>query len=131
MKRLCFDTESDHYRHPLAGIGDVELHREEMRESKSKIRFDCGVVYDEENDKYLEFRNDQAAELVGFLATADELVSQNGKRCDLPVLERVCGEDRVAPLWQIKHHDPNRDFWIPAARRFGEALHTGRPPAGD
>ena len=39
------------------------------------------------------------------LATADELISPSGKRHDLLVLEQVCGEDQVAPLWQIAHHD--------------------------
>jgi hypothetical protein len=79
-----------------------------MRDQVAKhglIRFDCGVVYDEENQEYREFRNNQANELVTVLATADELISHSGQRHDLLVLEQVCGEDRVAPLWQITHHD--------------------------
>jgi hypothetical protein len=108
MKRLCFDTESDYFKEPLSPIGGVEFHREYMRDQVAKhglIRFDCGVVYDEENQEYREFRNNQANELVTVLATADELISHSGPRHDLLVLEQVCGEDRVAPLWQIAHHD--------------------------
>jgi hypothetical protein len=58
-------------------------------------------VYDEENDKYLEFRRNpesstgelQAAELIDALATAVQ---------DLCMLEEVCGEDRVAPLRKFR-----------------------------
>jgi hypothetical protein len=108
VRRLCFDTESNYFKEPLSGIGGVEFHREYMRDWVAKhgpIRFDCGVVYDEENQEYREFRNDQANELVAVLATANELISHSGQRHDLLVLEQVCGEDRVAPLWQIAHHD--------------------------
>jgi len=64
MRRLCFDTESDR----LERLGQV---------INPGSRFDCAVVYDEENDKYLEFRRNpesssgkfEAAELIGLLAT--------------------------------------------------------------
>jgi hypothetical protein len=92
MRRLCFHTESDRFV-SLLGVLDPGS------------RFDCAVVYDEENNKYLEFRNDQAAELIDCLATADELISCNGREHDLCMLENVCGENRVAPLRKITHHD--------------------------
>ncbi|MGH9676556.1 MAG: hypothetical protein ACRD36_05590, partial [Candidatus Acidiferrum sp.] len=107
MKRLCFDIESNYYKASLS-VGDVEFHRVYMRDWVAKngqIRFDCAVVYDEENQEYREFRNDQADDVAAVLATADELISHSGQRHDLLVLEQVCGEDPIAPLWQIAHHD--------------------------
>jgi len=106
MKRLCFDTESNYSKADL-GVGSIQAHREYMRNvvAKNKFRFDCAVVYDDENRQYREFRNNQADELVTVLAKADELISHSGQRHDLLVLEQVLGEDRVALLWQITHHD--------------------------
>jgi hypothetical protein len=43
MRRLCFDTESNRFVSLVHGVVDPGS------------RFDCGVVYDEENNKYLEF----------------------------------------------------------------------------
>jgi hypothetical protein len=98
MRRLCFDTESNYFQDRTRGIAG------------GGGRFDCAVVYDEENDKYLEFRRNpesstgelQAAELIDALATADELISCNGPGHDLCMLEEVCGEDRVAPLRKFR-----------------------------
>jgi len=108
IKRLCFDMESSYFKDPLSGVGEVESHREYMREKVTKhgpIRFDCAVVYDDKDREYLEFQYNQAAAPVDLLETADELISRSGKRHDLLVLEQVCGEVRVAPLWQLTHYD--------------------------
>lgn len=103
MKRLCFDTESNYFMRPGTGVGTPEAHREHWR--GRNLRFDCGVVFDEETGHYHEFGNNRAFELLELLASADELITHSGLRVDLIVLDHACGEDRVAPLWQIEHHD--------------------------
>ncbi len=104
MRRLCFDTESSAWNYSI-GITDVESSREEMaiQNQRRRIRFDCAVIYDEESQNFLEFTDPEA--LVGVLATASVLISQNGRRHDLPLLEQICGSERVAALWSITHHD--------------------------
>jgi hypothetical protein len=106
VKRFCFDTESNYFKHQL-GIGDVEYHRQCMRENllKQKIRFDCGIVYDEAKDCYYEFRDMESSSLVALLKSADELISHSGTRHDILLLEQVCGATCVSALWSIPHHD--------------------------
>ncbi len=84
---------------------DVETRRRQIADlhRRKPIRFDCAVIYDEEADAYCEIFDPDL--VVDQLATADELISQNGKRWDLLVLEQLCGRDRVAPLWSIPHVD--------------------------
>ena len=103
MRRMTFDTESDRYKPPGTAVGSVEGNREYLR--KRKIRFDCALVYDDLTAKFYEFANKEAVECVKFLKLADEIISHSGRRADLIVLEHACGEDTVAPLWDIKHHD--------------------------
>ncbi|MBI2718979.1 MAG: hypothetical protein HYX36_09500 [Rhizobiales bacterium] len=103
MKRLTFDTESNYFMPPGSGIGSVDAHRDYWR--GKNLRFDCGVVFEEETGKYREFDDKQTFDLLALLTTAAELVSHSGPRVDLIVLEHACGEDRVAPLHRIKHHD--------------------------
>lgn len=106
-RRLCFDTESDYFK-PDIGIWEIEDHREYMKlriDKYGPIRFDCAVVYDEENACYKEFDDAQASSLVAMLATADELISHSGKRHDLLVLEQVCGCGFPTHIWQIRHRD--------------------------
>ncbi len=103
VKRLCFDTESNYWKPAGSSVGTPEEHREYLRDRK--IRFDCAVVYDAQSRRYRSFTSEQLDHLVELLASADELVSHSGRRVDLIVLEHLCGEERVAPLWSIPHHD--------------------------
>ena len=103
MRRLCFDTESTYFMRPGSGVGTPEAHREYWR--GKNLHFHCGVVFDEEAGRYFEFSSNRAVELLELLASADELVSHSGRLVDLIVPEHACGEDRVAPLEKIVHHD--------------------------
>src|SRR5262245_11335909 len=103
-QRLCFDTESNGrwpYDWPW---GDIAYRRAEIHSWKS--RFDAGVVYDQSKRSYQAFGTDQIDDLVTYLATADELVSFNGRRWDLLILENLCGRERIRKeLWSKPHHD--------------------------
>lgn len=69
---------------------------------KSDMRFDCALTYDGAGH-YMEFTDPR--KLVDELLSADELISFNGRRCDLLILEKFCGDDYVRPLWDKVHHD--------------------------
>jgi hypothetical protein len=104
LRRLCFDTESDARWHYTWPWGDIPYRRAEIK--TWKIRFDAGVVFDASTGRYHAFDADQADDLVSYLATADELVSFNGRRWDMLILENLCGEDTIQnKLWSKPHHD--------------------------
>jgi hypothetical protein len=107
LKRLCFDTESNYYKDPRSGTGDIEAHKALMLDTvtRTPLRFDCAVVFDEETGQHHEFGGSQAADAVALLATADELISHSGLRHDLLILEHLCGVDALAVIWTIPHHD--------------------------
>lgn len=84
MKRLCFDIEV---------IGT------------KWGPFKCAVVFDEQSGTYREFNDQELGELVSVLLSADELITYNGKRFDLIIIERDCENGSASALWNIKHHD--------------------------
>ena len=106
MRRLCFDTESSAYNRDIGVVSDVDTSREQMAElhRRETIRFDCGVLYDEHENQFEEFTSRELPALVAKLATADVLITQNGKRWDIPILEQLCGSTATS-LRSIKHKD--------------------------
>jgi len=106
MRRLCFDTESDAYNRDI-GVLEVDTSREQVAElhRRRPITFHCAVLYDEHENQFEEFRSVDLPALVAKLATADVLITQNGKRWDMPLLEQVCGANSITPLWSIEHKD--------------------------
>jgi hypothetical protein len=106
MRRLCFDTESDAYNTRI-GVLDVGTSQKQMaeRHRRCPITFHCAILYDEHENQFQEFTSADLPALVAKLATADVLISQNGKRWDIPVLEQVCGANTITPLWSIEHKD--------------------------
>lgn len=107
MKRLCFDTESNYYKPQGSTIGDLDHHRDWIRQfvQRKPIRWDCAVVYDEQTKEHLNFNANQIGDLLKLLATADELISHSGRRVDLLILEELCGVRRVDPILRLQHHD--------------------------
>ena len=122
MRQLCFDTESDYFKSPTISVGEPEDHRQYFRERENASDSDCAVVYDSQTRRYRQFSNTQVDALVELLAAGDELVSHSGKWVDLIVLEHACGDERIAPLWKIPHHDLFEIFPLQSvdalARRF-------------
>jgi hypothetical protein len=104
LRRLCFDIESDRYWSLAWGWGTVQERRSIIRDWK--VRFDAGVVYDASTGRYRAFDAGRLDEFVTYLATADELVSFNGRRWDLLLLENLSGEGKIREaLWSKPHHD--------------------------
>lgn len=101
---MCFDTEGSGYLRPEYGFQPEDVIREYFRDRH--VRFDCGIVYDAVNRRYRIFSSSEARKMVGMLSQADELVSFNGKRWDLVMLEKQVGRECIdQSLRRIRHHD--------------------------
>jgi hypothetical protein len=100
---MCLDIESSYHNH-RPGIRAPASHRAEILAARPRPRFHGGVVYDEESDTHHEFLHEQIEEMVRLLAIADQLISQNGKRHDLPILEAAT-DGFAAILRPLPHWD--------------------------
>jgi hypothetical protein len=88
MRRCCFDLE----------VKDSEWGP-----------FFCAVVYDEASDSFHEFLD--ARETCRFLAGSDTLITFNGPRFDMIILERDAGQITFDPLRTIPHLDVRAMLW--------------------
>jgi hypothetical protein len=104
IHRMCFDVEGSGYLPVEYGFLPADGIREYFQDRT--VRFHCGVIYDSIRRHYRIFRPDQASKMVSMLSRADELVSFNGTRWDLIMLEKHVGRDYVErSLRHIRHHD--------------------------
>jgi hypothetical protein len=67
------------------------------------FKFHAATVYDSSNRKYKGFTDHN--ELFDYLLKADEIITFNGRICDLIVLEKLVGEESIRSLWRKPHHD--------------------------
>jgi hypothetical protein len=106
VRRLCFDTENSYFKRAV-GITSNQAHRAAVleRHASIPIRLKCAVAYDEFENCYRDFRPHQLDELIDCLSSADLLISHSGLRHDLPVLECLAGERRMARLYRVRHYD--------------------------
>jgi hypothetical protein len=105
MKRVCFDTGSNYFYDPTRNgwLRDPAHAREHF--SAKKLRFDCAsaLIVGESTTAY-DFVN--AKDFVEFLTEeADEIITYNGRKCDLIVLEHAIGEHAMEGVWHKPHHD--------------------------
>ncbi len=102
MQRLCFDTASDYFWNGSKGyLNTPEQARAQFEGYAFKfyaataIDFDSNQVTTYESvDLFLED-----------VLAADELVSFNGRTCDLIVIETFAEPEQVEALWAKTHHD--------------------------
>ena len=108
MRRICFDIGSSYYR----GYGWLEGPEESRGYFKgTTFRFHAATAFDDANQIYRNFTDSN--ELFDYLVEADEIITFNGRKCDLIVLEHLIGEDAVKALWRKPHHDLSgwRGYW--------------------
>jgi len=102
MTRVCFDTASNYFHDFRDGyLNSPEQAREQFR-GKS-FRFRAATAFVHETGQSFDFENHEG--LFAFLVKADEIITFNGRTCDLIVLESLIGEDSAKSLWQKPHHD--------------------------
>ncbi len=102
MKRVCFDTASDYnYANFRPYLNTPEQARE--RFSGKSFTFHAATAFVHETGEYFDFTNHD--DLFAFLIEADEIVTFNGRTCDLIMLESLIDEDSFKKLWEKPHHD--------------------------
>jgi len=102
MKRVCFDVGSNYFHNPLHGFLDTP---DEARAyfSEETFRFHGATAYESSTRRFRDFTDFR--KLFDFLASADEIITFNGRICDLIVLEKLIGHEAMQRVWQKPHHD--------------------------
>jgi hypothetical protein len=101
MRRICFDIESNYFAPKTVGINEPWEARAGF-EGKT-FRFDAATAFDSAVKKYCDFTSPR--KLFELLLKADEIVTYNGRVCDLIVLEKTLGINDMARVWRKPHHD--------------------------
>ena len=99
-RRMCFDTASNWFLR-LGWLDGPDAAREYFR--TRPLKFHAATVFDEADRQFHDFTNSN--DLFAFLCAADEIITFNGRKCDLIVLEHAIGADEVGALWRKPHHD--------------------------
>ena len=101
-RRICFDIASNFYYSPLhvwlRGPNDARRHFIDHQ-----FRFDAATAFNAVTHEFVDFTDFE--HFYEFLLSADELISYNGRLCDLVVLESLIGEDHMKGIWSKPHHD--------------------------
>jgi hypothetical protein len=102
MKRVCFDTASDYFHNSFNGYMNTPEQARAWFRGKS-FEFHAATAFLDETGEYFDFTNYD--DLFAFLIEADEIVTFNGRTCDLIMLESLIGQDSFKKLWEKPHHD--------------------------
>jgi hypothetical protein len=100
--RVCFDTASNYFWNGLGGYLNTPEQARCAFEGFN-FRFDCAtavIIESRESFDYTDHR-----ELFALLEQADEIVTFNGRTCDLIVLEKLLKPEESRKLWAKPHHD--------------------------
>lgn len=101
-RRICFDIQSSYFYNPVRGwLGEPNRARHIFR--GEKFNFWAASAFDDLNRQYLDFTD--YGRLFEYLVGADEIITFNGRVCDLVVLESLVGEEPMKVLWAKVHHD--------------------------
>lgn len=109
IRRVCFDIQSSYFCGPAVWLDDPYQARLHFR--NTSFRFWAATAFDDAAERYTDF--DGCEELFATLIKADEIITFNGRKCDLIVLDSLMGEDACKSLWQKTHHDLTgwRGYW--------------------
>lgn len=104
MRRICFDISSSYYFHgPSRGgyLNDPSDARD-FFEGRT-FRFHAATAFDSTARRFRIFTDYK--KLFNCLLTADEIITYNGRICDLIVLDKLVGAEKAECLWRKPHHD--------------------------
>lgn len=100
-RRLCFDIASSWFYGLYGWLKSPNDARRHFRDSS--FNFWAATVFDESSKRYLDFVD--INDLFSCLSKADEIITFNGRNCDLVVIEKLVGEEAAKILWAKTHHD--------------------------
>jgi len=102
MRRICFDTDSNYHHNGRNGYLNTPAQaREQFANASFKFYGATAFIY--ETGECDDFCSPD--DLLAFLIEADEIVTFNGRTCDLIVLESLTGPSPLKKLWEKPHHD--------------------------
>jgi hypothetical protein len=101
MKRVCFDTGSNYF----SDLHGLTLEPSEARcyFKNKEFEFHAATTFDSSSRKFKDFTDHK--KLFDYLLRADEIITYNGRMCDLVVLEKLVGVEAMVNLWRKPHHD--------------------------
>jgi hypothetical protein len=101
MKRVCFDTGSSYF----CNLHGLTLEPSEARcyFKDTNFSFHAATTFDSYSRKFKDFTDHK--KLFAYLLQADEIITYNGRMCDLIVLEKLVGVEAMVNLWRKPHHD--------------------------
>ena len=102
MRRVCFDTGSDYYWDGRRGFLNEPSQARACFKDR-KFKFYAATTFDSHIRRFTDFTDPQS--LLSHLQSADEIVTFNGRTCDLIVLESVLGREAMDVIWRKPHHD--------------------------
>jgi len=102
MRRICFDTGSNYFHNTLHGFLNGPSDARWYFEDKT-FSFYAATTFDSSSRRFRDFTDYQ--KLFAYLLKADEIITFNGRTCDLIVLENLVGTEAMKSLWQKPHHD--------------------------
>ena len=102
MKRVCFDIGSSYFHNSLDGFMNEPSQARQYFEGKT-FRFYAATTFDSSSRRFNDFTDHKR--LFAYLLRADEIITFNGRTCDLIVLEKLVGVEAMKPLWHKPHHD--------------------------
>jgi hypothetical protein len=102
MKRVCIEIASDWYKPQTDVWLTTPTDARKYFRGKS-FRFDGATAYIYTQRRYIDFTD--VSKLFKCLASTDEIITFNGRICDLIVLESLVGKEAAGILWQKPHHD--------------------------
>ncbi len=98
-RRVCFDIASNYFsRGWFRGPNEARSYFRDNRFS-----FWAATAFDDSTQQFTDFTDYN--ELLSFLVDADEIITFNGRKCDLVVLESLVGEEPMRMVWGKPHHD--------------------------
>jgi hypothetical protein len=104
-RRVCFDIACSFYANKmwLEGPNDARAYFLDFMERGKRFNFWAATVFDDSNRQYTDFTDYN--DLFVYLTEADEIITFNGRKYDLVVLEHLVGEEPAKTLWAKPHHD--------------------------
>lgn len=102
MRQICFDIGSSYFHNPFDGYMDKPSQARWYFEDKT-FRFHAATTFDSSSRRFKDFTDYKR--LFEYLLKADEIITFNGRICDLIVLEKLIGIDAMKKIWQKPHHD--------------------------
>ena len=102
VRRVCFDIGSNYYWSSLKGFLNEPSQSRACFQDK-KLKFHAATTFDSYTRKFTDFTDPKS--LLDHLQSAEEIITFNGRTCDLIVLEKILGEEALASVWNKPHHD--------------------------